>query len=56
MGNDNDVFCACLTPESSDKYAPRREKTCPRGFANNKDVDQPAHPRRLISAFLFAYW
>ena len=21
-------------------------------FANNKDVDQPAHPRRLISAFV----
>ena len=31
---------------------PRREKTCLWGFANNKDADQPAHPRRLISAFV----
>ena len=30
---------------------PRREKTCLRGFANNKGEDQPAHPRSLISAF-----
>ena len=31
---------------------PRREKTCLWGFANNKGADQPAHPRRLISAFV----
>ena len=37
-------------------YWPRREKTCLRGFANNKDADQPAHPRSLVSAFAFAYW
>ena len=30
---------------------PRHEKTCLRGFANNKGADQPAHPYRLISAF-----
>ena len=30
----------------------RREKTCLRGFANNKGADQPAHPRSLISAFV----
>ena len=30
----------------------RREKTCLRGFANNKRTDQPAHSRRLISAFV----
>ena len=30
----------------------RREKTCLRGFANNKGANQPAHPRRLISAFV----
>ena len=29
-----------------------REKTCLREFANNKGADQPAHPRRLISAFV----
>ena len=31
---------------------PRREKTCLRGFANNKGAGQPAHPRSLISAFV----
>ena len=36
-------------------YGPRREKTCLRGFANNKGADQPAHPRRLISAFVILF-
>ena len=27
-----------------------------RKSANNKGAEQPAHPRSLISAFLFAYW
>ena len=26
------------------------------GFANNKDADQPAHLRSLVSAFVFAVW
>ena len=30
----------------------RRDKTCLRGFANNIGADQPALPRRLISAFV----
>ena len=30
----------------------KREKTCLQGFGHNKVADQPAHPRRLISAFL----
>ena len=30
---------------------PRREKTCLRGFANNKSANQPGHPRDLNSAF-----
>ena len=34
-------------------YGPRRGKTCLRGFANNTGADQPAHPRSLISAFVF---
>ena len=34
---------------------PRREKSCLRGFANNKYADQPAHPRRLISAFVIRF-
>ena len=32
-------------------YGPRRKKTCLQGFANNTGADQPAHLRRLISAF-----
>ena len=28
------------------------EKTCFRGFANNKGTDQPVHPHSLISAFV----
>ena len=34
---------------------PRREKTCLRGFTNNKGADQPAHLRRLISAFVIRF-
>ena len=34
---------------------PRREKTCLRGFANNKGADQPAHLRRLVSAFVIRF-
>ena len=33
-------------------YGPRREKTCLRGFANNKGADQPAHQRSLIITFV----
>ena len=33
-------------------YGPRCEKTCLWGFVNNKDADQPAHLRSLISAFV----
>ena len=33
------------------KIGHRRDKTCLRGFENNKGADQPAHPRSLISAF-----
>ena len=36
-----------------DYYGPRRAKTCLRGVANNKGAEQLAHPRRLISAFVF---
>ena len=34
------------------KYGPQREKTCLRGFANNKGADQPVHTRSLISTFV----
>ena len=36
-------------------YGPKRDKTCPRGFANNTGADQPAHPRSLISAFVIRF-
>ena len=36
-------------------YGPRRKKTCLRGFVNNKGADQPAHLRRLISAFVIPF-
>ena len=32
---------------------PGHEKMCPISYANNKGADQPAHPRSLISAFVF---
>ena len=36
-------------------YGPSREKTCLRGFVNNKGADQPAHPRSLVSAFVVRF-
>ena len=33
---------------------PGHEKTWLIPYANNKGADQPAHPRSLISAFVFA--
>ena len=46
-------------PEKSRKshvlLGPQREKTCLRGFANNKGPDQPAHPRSLISVFVIRF-
>ena len=35
--------------------ASTQETRCLRGFANNKGSDQPAHPRRLISAFVIRF-
>ena len=36
-------------------YGPQREKTCLRGFGNNKGEGQPAHPRSLISTFVIYF-
>ena len=33
-------------------FEPRHEKTCLKPYANNKDADQPAHSRSLISTFV----
>ena len=33
-------------------FEPGHEKTCLMSYANNKDADQPAHPRSLISTFV----
>ena len=38
--------CLTLTCE------PRHDKTCLMLYANNKDVDQPEHPRNLINVFV----
>ena len=35
-------------------YEPDHDKMCLMSYANNKGADQPAHPRSLISAFVFA--
>ena len=35
-------------------YEPGHEKMCLMPYVNNKGADQPAHPRSLISAFVFA--
>ena len=37
------------------QFGSRCKKTCLRGFVNNKDADQPAYPRRLISAFVIPF-
>ena len=33
-----------------------KEKNMSSGFANNKGAYQPAHSRRLISAFVIRFW
>ena len=33
-------------------YEPGHAKMCLMPYANNKDADQPAHPRSLISTFV----
>ena len=42
-------------PFTSTLYGPRREKTCLRGFANNKGADQPVHSHRLVSIFIICF-
>ena len=37
------------------KWASLREKTGLQGSAYNTGTDQPAHPRSLISAFIFGF-
>ena len=44
-----------MIPIVLESNGPRREKTWLRGFANNTGADQPAHPRRLISAFVIRF-
>ena len=42
---------ACHSPTAKINE-PRHEKTGFFAYANNKDADQPAHPRSLISVFV----
>ena len=52
-----------LSPDLSDilgmvrksLFGPQHEKTCLRRVVSNKDADQPAHPRSLISAYVFRF-
>ena len=44
-----------LPPEDS-LIGPCRNKTCLRGFANNKGADQPVHLHSLISTFVVHFW
>ena len=37
---------------ASNKFGPRRLKTCLQRFANNTGADQPAQPRSPINAFV----
>ena len=48
------IFVYCLY-NTYIGLGPRCEKTCLWGFSNNKDTDQPAHPHRLISAFVISF-
>ena len=41
-----------LFPHSSNSNEPGQEKMCLMSYANNKGADQPAHTRKLISAFV----
>ena len=41
-----------VTAQNDRSYEPHGKKTCLVRFANNKGVDQPAHPRSLISTFV----
>ena len=50
------VHNAPVTGFLASSMGPRRGKTFLRWFANNKGADQHAHPRRMISAFLYAFW
>ena len=43
------------TPKNRKKKWAGRVKTCFMSYSNNKDADQPAHPRSLISAFVIPY-
>ena len=50
MGVDDRI----VTTSIINVYEPGHEKMCLMSYANNKGADQPAHPRSLISAFVFA--
>ena len=51
----NVILLVCRAPAFIHvyRYEPGHEKICLMSYANNKGADQPAHPRSLISAFVF---
>ena len=44
--------CCLINLKSEFTFEPGHEKMCLMSYANNKGTDQPAHPHRLISAFV----
>ena len=54
---NNNIVPSILTERAKCQFdanldEPGHEKMCLMSYANNKDADQPAHPRSLISAFV----
>ena len=47
------IACIYVKKHQTHIFGPRRKKTCLRRVTNNTGVDQSAHPRSLISAFVF---
>ena len=48
------LHCSHWRVETVNQFShePGHEKMCLMSYAHNKDADQPAHPRSLISAFV----
>ena len=47
--------CTNLSDCNGSFNGPRHRKTCLQGFANDKEADQPAQLRRLISAIVICF-
>ena len=52
LENYCDLWCLHINIDKTKAIEPGHEKMCLMSYANNKDADQPTHPRSLISAFV----